>query len=99
MRLSPQAAEVIRRAASQHFGSQVRVWLFGSRVDDNARCGDIDLYLEVDFPLTDPVMRACRMNAQIQMALGEQKIDILVSDPARPRQRIHDIARQTGVRL
>lgn len=99
MRLPSNAIKVIREAAKHHFGSQTKVWLFGSRVDDSKRGGDIDLYLELDTPIEDKVLRTCRMNAEIQIALGEQKIDILVFSPEQQRLRIHEIARQTGTLL
>jgi predicted nucleotidyltransferase len=99
MRLSSKAITIIREAAKHQFGAQAKVWLFGSRVDDSKRGGDIDLYVEIDTPITDRVLKACRMNAEIQTTLGEQKIDILVSSPERTPLRIHKIAKQTGILL
>ncbi len=99
MRLSKHTITIIREAAKHHFGLQAKVWLFGSRIDDNKRGGDIDLYIEIDTPITERVLKTCRMNAEIQSILGEQKIDILVSDPSHQRLRIHEIAKETGVLL
>lgn len=99
MRLPLNAIAKIREAAKHHFGPQAKVWLFGSRVDDNKRGGDIDLYVEVDTPISDRVLKTCRMDAEIQTTLGEQKIDIVVFSPGQQRLRIHEIAKQTGVLL
>jgi predicted nucleotidyltransferase len=99
MRLPSKAITTIREAAKNHFGAQAKVWLFGSRVDDSKRGGDIDLYVEMDTPIKDRILKACRMNAEIQTALGEQKIDIVVSSPERTPLRIHKIAKQTGMLL
>ncbi len=99
MRLSSKAAAVIREAARRHFGPQAEVWLFGSRADDALRGGDIDLYIELSAPVKERTLKTCRMDVDIQKALGEQKIDILVSDPSLPRWRIHEIARQNGIHL
>jgi predicted nucleotidyltransferase len=99
MRLPSNAITVIRDAAKHHFGPQAKVWLFGSRVDDSKRGGDIDLYVELDTPVKERVLKTCRMDAEIQIALGEQKIDIVVSSPGRQRLRIHEIAKQTGILL
>ena len=51
MRLSPAQIATIRAAAATHFGSGTAVWLFGSRLDDAARGGDVDLYIEPGGPL------------------------------------------------
>lgn len=99
MRLTKNAITKICEAAKHHFGSQAKVWLFGSRVDDNKRGGDIDLYVEVDTPISDRVLKTCRMEAEIQIALGEQKIDIVVFSPGQKQLQIHEIAKQTGVLL
>ena len=46
MRLTPSESQTIAGLARESFGPQTRVFLFGSRTDDAARGGDIDLYIE-----------------------------------------------------
>ena len=46
MRLIALQTKAICETAQACFGLDVRVWLFGSRVDDLAKGGDIDLYIE-----------------------------------------------------
>ena len=46
MRLTTQQISNIVRLTHKHVHPQAKVWLFGSRVDDNARGGGIDLYIE-----------------------------------------------------
>ncbi|MFZ0257040.1 MAG: nucleotidyltransferase domain-containing protein [Gammaproteobacteria bacterium] len=99
MRLTPAEIDAIRHAALEHFGQEVRVWLFGSRTDDTLKGGDIDLLVETTHPLADRLMRAARMNAALQLAIGEQKIDVLTVDPAVAPQPIHMNARKQGIRL
>ncbi|PIP03773.1 MAG: hypothetical protein COZ23_10590 [Hydrogenophilales bacterium CG_4_10_14_3_um_filter_58_23] len=99
MRLTIQEVDVIKATARRIFGSGVRIWLFGSRVDDSKRGGDIDLYLETDEILESAGQAASRFGAELQMQLGEQKIDVLVVDPATQRQKIHEIALSTGICL
>ena len=47
MRLEPDEIQAIRRAAQAVFGAQARVRVFGSRVADHLKGGDLDLWLEV----------------------------------------------------
>jgi predicted nucleotidyltransferase len=99
MRLSEGEIDAIREAALEHFGEGARVWLFGSRTDDRLKGGDIDLLVETTQTFPDRLMRAARMNAALQLAIGEQKIDIVTVDPTLAPQPIHRNARQQGIRL
>ena len=47
MRLTPRAREIIRDTTREVFGEAARSRLFGSRVDDSQRGGDIDLLIEL----------------------------------------------------
>ena len=48
MRLTEFEINVIKQSARDIFGSDVQVFLFGSRVDDTKKCGDIDLYIKAN---------------------------------------------------
>lgn len=61
--------------------------------------GDIDILIETEQKLVDRVSIACRLTSQLQMQLGDQKIDVVIIDPETPEQPIHQIAHQTGVML
>ena len=99
MRLTPEQVAIIREAAAEVFGSDARVWLFGSRVDDAKRGGDIDLLIECDQTITNPAFSAARMAAQVQRGLHGRKVDVLLSAPDLLRLPIHEIARSQGVSL
>ncbi|MEW5817078.1 MAG: nucleotidyltransferase domain-containing protein [Spirochaetota bacterium] len=47
MRLSDTEKKVIKKAVFDNFGRNARVFLFGSRVDDTKRGGDIDLVITI----------------------------------------------------
>lgn len=99
MRLREEHAEIIRQAARASFGPKARVWLFGSRVDDTKRGGDIDLLIQPDPDIDDSLLlRKIRFLGQLERALGEQKIDVVIEQPddARPIVRI---AHETGIEL
>lgn len=99
MRLTPEEAGIIRRQVGRIFGTDARVWLFGSRADDTRRGGDIDLYVEYAPRAEDEFQRVLELDDELQMQLGEQRIDIVAWAPGKARQTIHDVARGTGVPL
>ena len=55
MRLSLTEIKAIIKSKNNSFGKSSKVYLFGSRVDDNKKGGDIDLYIipENDINLFD----------------------------------------------
>ena len=93
MRISNDTAAIIRDTAAELLGGQVR--LFGSRLDDAARGGDIDLYLETELPVEEAEALRLRMVARLARRLGDRKIDLVVKtrDGELP---IHTIARREG---
>jgi len=98
MRLSQQYIDIIINIARHQFGSDASVWLFGSRLDDARRGGDIDLLVEVRHPVENKPREAARFAAAIQWRLGDQKIDVIIDDGSH-HQPIHDVARQNGKEL
>lgn len=78
MRLTADERTAIREAGRHHFGVTPRV--FGSRLDDAARGGDIDLFIPGAWPAAEAVPRRLRFCAELAARLGERKIDVLVDD-------------------
>ncbi|WP_210546259.1 nucleotidyltransferase domain-containing protein [Rhodoferax sp. PAMC 29310] len=99
MRLSIEQVAAIRREVSLTAGDSARVWLFGSRVLDDARGGDIDLLLELDESVAEPAQLSARLAARVSRCLYGRKVDVLVQAPNLLRLPIHAIARAEGVRL
>jgi len=50
MRLTHTQIETIKSTAAAVLGEGVRVTLFGSRLDDHEKGGDVDLYIELPEP-------------------------------------------------
>jgi uncharacterized protein len=99
MRISAEQATIIRDVVRAELGADARVRLFGSRTDDAARGGDIDLFVEVERPLANRAATASRLAALCQLRLGDQRIDVIVVDPASAPQPIHARARAEGILL
>ena len=89
MRLNPQTLRAIQQADSECFTPGARVRLFGSRLDDSRRGGDIDLLIEPPRPLTPGNLVATRnaFLARLYRLLGEQKIDVLIAPASEPDGR------------
>jgi predicted nucleotidyltransferase len=99
MRLREKDRLTIKQAAREVFGDDVVVRLFGSRVDDALKGGDIDLHLEID-PQPDGADRSARTFwSLLQERLGEQQIDVVVSERGKPQRAIERIAYKEGVEL
>lgn len=96
MRLTQEQIQSIRQVASQVAGNQCRVRLFGSRLDDAAHGGDIDLMLELQEPVDNPALMAARISALVSRTMHGRKVDVLLSAPNLMRLPIHDIAFKEG---
>ncbi|NMM11442.1 MAG: nucleotidyltransferase domain-containing protein [Polaromonas sp.] len=99
MRLSIEQIAAIRREVSLTAGDSARVWLFGSRVRDDARGGDIDLLVELDESVAEPAQLSARLAARVSRSIYGRKVDVLVQAPNLLRLPIHAIALAEGVRL
>ena len=99
VRLTDTQAATIRRLTAELAGPSASVRLFGSRLDDDARGGDVDLLLEVPTPVDEPALLAARLAARVSRALGDRRVDVLISAPNLARLPIHDLATKMGRRL
>lgn len=99
MRLTTQEREIIRQAVQRRFGSRAHALLFGSRTDDLARGGDIDLLIECPDVVENDFLSAVGLESDLQAELGDQKIDILIHHPGTKETPLHRIAQKTGVPL
>ena len=100
MRIEAQEAQIIKKAVLDHFGVDSSVYLFGSRADDTKRGGDIDLLIESDIDEADAFRARIDVMTDIQIKLGDQKIDIVVTRRGDGDERaVVQNARSTGVAL
>jgi predicted nucleotidyltransferase len=99
MRLTPDTCRTIKESVLDMFGPNATVRVFGSRTNDEARGGDIDLLVECAEPVKDRLKKSLALTARLQIRLGDQRIDVIVTDPETKPQSVHEIARRTGVPL
>jgi len=99
MRLTSAQIAAIREGVAQLAGDAARVWLFGSRVRDDTRGGDVDLLLELDDAVTEPAQLSARLAARVSRAMYGRKVDVLIKAPNLLLLPIHAIALAEGIRL
>ena len=100
MRLRDYEISVIKDAVNNCFGPTAKVSLFGSRIDDSKKGGDIDLLIEADIISSDIYINKIRVLTEIQMKLGEQKIDLIVTEnPKEDSRLVVKEALRTGQKL
>lgn len=85
----------------KNFGQSAQVWLFGSRVDEQSKGGDIDLYIEPE--IQDPaelVDAKLHFLLELHKKLGQQKIDVVIRRAeCKEDLPIFRIAKETGLPL
>ena len=91
MRLTDHQARVILRCMRQQFGADAQVMLFGSRLSDSSRGGDVDLLVETLAPPT------LQQRALATMALEKAlnlPVDIVAMQRGQPGSAFARIARR-----
>lgn len=102
MRLSAVERRAVEDASRETLPVGTRVLLFGSRLDDSRRGGDIDLLVELPELLSadDTVDRRTRFTARLYRLLEERRIDVLMTQRGRQDPRaVVAAARQQGIEL
>ncbi len=81
--MTPFEIDAIKQSAREVFGPLAEVFLFGSRVDDTKKGGDIDLYIKS--PAGTDLAHKVKFLITVEEKIGEQKIDVVFAlDRSRP---------------
>ncbi|MDD4969946.1 MAG: nucleotidyltransferase domain-containing protein [Paludibacter sp.] len=88
MRLSQFEIETINSLAAKYFGTDVHVFLFGSRVEDDKKGGDIDLFIKNENEELLTLEQKIQFLSDLKSQLGDQKIDV-VFDTEITRSKIN----------
>jgi predicted nucleotidyltransferase len=95
MRLSQNQINTFLDKFYSIFG-EGQIYLFGSRVDDSKRGGDIDLYLNPT-NRTDLFQKKIKFLARVKREIGDQKIDIVFNEDSN--RLIEKEALKDGIQL
>lgn len=99
MRLTQNQQRQIKATATSQFGESVEVILFGSRVDDTRRGGDIDIMIKTSEPVERPAVMAAKLATRLSRLLNNRNVDVIIQSDSLEHLPIHDVAERTGIRL
>ncbi len=97
MRLKKEYIDYIKRSAIDLFGKDAKVYLFGSRINESRKGGDIDIYVETNLK-KNIFDKKIELLKRLHDKMGEQKIDIVINNHTTQKY-IYEIARQEGIAL
>jgi predicted nucleotidyltransferase len=100
MRLTEAQVKAIRESFSLYFMKGDKIWLFGSRVDDSKKGGDIDLYVETNYDdLFIVTKKEIEFVTNLKKIIGDQKIVVVNVLSQNQQLSIYAEAKNTGVQL
>ncbi len=97
MRITDIEKEKIIQYAKQYFAADAKLYLFGSRVDDKKKGGDIDLFLESTIDID--MQQQIEFLKQLYLHVTFRKIDLVIKSPSKKDRPIYHTAKKEGVLL
>lgn len=98
MRLKNEEINAVKQAALNYFGNNAKVYIFGSRVSDAKKGGDIDIYIETGISTDEYIKNKIPFKLELYKKIGEQKIDVVVNN-FTDEQYIYEVAKKEGVMI
>lgn len=77
MRIHSDEIRIIVELTDKIFGSQAQVLLFGSRLTDTKKGGDIDLLIKSKEESVLTLRNKVKFLTELKIRLGEQKVDVV----------------------
>ncbi|MDF1884207.1 nucleotidyltransferase domain-containing protein [Sulfurimonas sp. SAG-AH-194-C21] len=96
MRLDKIVHQKIVEYSKEYF-NDFEMYLFGSRVDDTKKGGDIDLFIDSKSEI--PLSIQMQFLKQLYKNVTQRKIDLVVKSPLKKDMAIFHTAVTTGVKL
>ena len=100
MRLKQTEIYAIKKVSKMVFGENSTTLLFGSRIDDIKRGGDIDLYIQYNptNPDENQYQLKIKFLVQLKKIIGDQKIDVLI-DTGKQTSSIFTAVKKEGIQI
>ena len=96
MRLSNHEVEIIKKVVFS-FDKDADIKLFGSRVYDDKKGGDIDIFIQTQRDMD--FEKKLQILADFELMGIERKVDMIVKTPRTKQQLIFDTAEKEGISL
>lgn len=99
MRLTADQIVAINQTAKKHFGTSAKVYLFGSRVDDDRKGGDIDLLIKSDESTLLTFKSKIQFLVDLKSRIGDRKIDVVFDIKNKYNKNFLDSIKSQSVAL
>ena len=99
IRLPESMAVFIRQVVAELAGPDCTVRLFGSRLHETAKGGDVDLLLELPRTPANAAGLAAQVSGRVSRVMQGRKVDVVIFAPGLMRLPIHEVALKEGVVL
>jgi predicted nucleotidyltransferase len=96
MRLSKQETSIIKKVILENI-NDAKIMLFGSRVYDDKRGGDIDIFVETNQNIN--LKKKLKILTKLELNGIERKVDLILKTPTSKEQKIFDTIYKEGIRL
>jgi predicted nucleotidyltransferase len=97
MRITTQQQQALKELVLALGGAEV--YVFGSRLDDNQRGGDVDILVQVAQTVDNPAWLSALISAKASRLFDGRQVDVVLAAPNLAQSSIHAHAYATGVRL
>ena len=97
MRLTADIQNKLIKYSQYYFGKKSHLYLFGSRVYDEKKGGDIDLFLEATKEIELHVQLAFLRD--IYTNVTQRKVDLVIKTPEKKDRNIYHTAKSEGLML
>lgn len=100
MRITENEISAIKSLAKKNFGNGTLVFLFGSRIDDDKKGGDIDLFITNKEKSKLTISSKIEFLTELKLLIGEQKIDVVLDNAfTRQKKQFYRTVTQQAVEL
>lgn len=99
MRLSMEEIVALRQVIQTLAPDCCAIRLFGSRLNDQLRGGDVDIMVDFEQSIAHPALLSARLAVRASRALNGRQVDVLLRAPNLQQSAIHELAEKEGKML